>query len=131
MTRRADPEQALFSEDEWRRVQRLERIARLMDTAIRVPGIGWRLGADSILGLVPGVGDMAGALVGLLFINEARRLGLPNAKLMRMAANLGVDAALGSVPIAGDLFDVYFKSHRRNMQIIREHFSISEIPSQR
>ncbi|MBB3350224.1 hypothetical protein FHT70_000125 [Rhizobium sp. BK049] len=96
-----------------------------MDTAVRLP-FGVRIGADSVLGLIPAVGDVAGSLIGLFIIDEARRLGLPAHKLARMAVNLGVDAACGTVPLVGDLFDVYFKSHRRNVGIILEHFGISE-----
>jgi len=106
------------------RIRRAIRLASLMDTAARIPGLGIRFGADAILGLIPGIGDIAGSLVGLVIINEARRLGLPRDKLARMLVNLGLDAASGTIPIAGDLFDVYFKSHRRNAQIILDHFGV-------
>jgi hypothetical protein len=101
-------------------------IARLMDTAIRIPGTGVRLGADSILGLLPGVGDAGAALVGLFLVNEARQLGVPPQTLLRMLGNLGVDTIGGSVPLLGDIFDVYFKSNRRNLNIVLDHFGISE-----
>lgn len=107
-----------------RKIGRLVRLARLMDTAIRIPGVGIRFGADSVLGLVPVVGDASGALIGLYIVNEARRLGMPTDKLLQMAGNIGVDAVLGSVPVLGDVFDVYFKSHRRNVQMILDHFGV-------
>ena len=107
-----------------RRLARLNGLARLMDTAIQVPGTNIRFGADALIGLVPGIGDAGGALIGLYIVNEARRLGLPKRKLARMVANLGVDATLGAVPLAGDLFDVYFKAHKRNIQIILDHFEM-------
>lgn len=107
-----------------RRLRRLNGIARLMDTAIRIPGTGIRFGADSIFGLVPVIGDAGGAMVGLYIINEARRMGVPPAKLVQMLGNLGVDAVVGSVPVAGDLFDLFFKSHRRNLDVILEHFEL-------
>ncbi len=97
-----------------------------MDTAIRIPGTGIRFGADSVLGLIPGVGDAGSALVGLFIVNEARRLGVPRHKLVRMLGNLGADAVTGSVPLLGDLFDVYFKSNRRNLQILLDHFDMTE-----
>ena len=78
------------------RIRRAVGIARLMDTAVRLPIIGVRIGADSVLGLIPAIGDVAGSLIGLFIIDEARRLGLPGHKLARMAANLGVDAACGT-----------------------------------
>ncbi|MBY3035152.1 DUF4112 domain-containing protein [Rhizobium leguminosarum] len=108
------------------RIRRAVGIARLMDTAVRLPVIGVRIGADSILGLIPAVGDIAASLIGLFIIDEARRLGIPTHKLARMAVNLGIDAAGGTVPLLGDIFDVYFKSHRRNVGIILDHFGISE-----
>ncbi|MBB5551123.1 DUF4112 domain-containing protein [Rhizobium lentis] len=111
---------------ELEKIRRAVGIARLMDTAVRLPFIGVRIGADSVLGLLPGIGDVATSLIGLYILNEARRLGVPNHKLARMAVNLGIDAAGGTVPLVGDLFDVYFKSHRRNVGIILEHFGISE-----
>ncbi|MBN7803819.1 DUF4112 domain-containing protein [Agrobacterium rosae] len=109
-----------------RRLRRLSGIARLMDTAIGIPGTRIRFGADSIMGLVPLVGDGAGALVGLYIVNEARRLGVPHDKLARMVGNIGMDAVVGSVPLVGDLFDVYFKSHRRNVNMIIDHFGIDQ-----
>lgn len=109
-----------------RRLRRLSGIARLMDTAIGIPGTRLRFGADSVLGLVPLVGDGAGALVGLYIVNEARRMGVPREKLARMVGNIGLDAVVGSVPLFGDLFDVYFKSHRRNVNMIIDHFGIRD-----
>jgi hypothetical protein len=112
--------------EEQKRISRAVRLAGLMDSAVRIPVVGVRFGADAILGLIPGLGDIAGSLIGLVIINEARRLHLPNRKLARMLGNLGLDAASGTIPIAGDLFDVYFKSHRRNAQIILDHFGVEK-----
>ncbi len=107
-----------------RRLRRLNNLARLMDTALRVPGTGIRIGADSLLGLLPVVGDAGGAVIGLAIVNEGRRLGLPPEKLARMLTNIAVDAAVGAVPLLGDAFDIYFKAHRRNVGIILEHFEV-------
>ncbi|WP_223999292.1 DUF4112 domain-containing protein [Aureimonas sp. SA4125] len=112
----------LDREGRLRRLRRIARIARLMDTAVGIPFTRMRFGLDSVLGLVPGIGDAAGGLVGLYMINEARRLGLPTHKLLAMAGNVGVDTIVGSVPLLGDIFDVYFKSHRRNANLILDHF---------
>ncbi|KAB0680810.1 DUF4112 domain-containing protein [Aureimonas leprariae] len=119
------PFDAMAQADRMRRVQRIARIARLMDTAVHVPFVGVRFGLDSVIGLVPGIGDAAGGLVGLYIINEARKLGMPKQKLLKMVANVALDAAVGSVPVAGDVFDVYFKSHRRNAQMVLDHFGDS------
>ncbi len=109
-----------------RRLKRLSGIARLMDTAIGIPGTRIRFGADSIMGLVPLIGDGAGALVGLYIVNEARRLGVPRKKLIRMVGNVAADSVIGSFPLIGDVFDVYFKSHRRNVHMILDHFGIDQ-----
>lgn len=118
-------ETAAGEQDLTRRLARLNGLARLMDTALRIPGTNIRFGADALIGLVPGIGDAGGALIGLFIVNEARRLGLPKRKLARMMANLGLDAAVGAVPLAGDMFDVYFKAHKRNIQIILDHFDLA------
>lgn len=109
-----------------RRLRRIHAIARLMDTAVRIPGTGIRFGADSVIGLIPGIGDAGGALIGLIIVNEARRLGVPNHKLIKMLGNVGIDAFGGSVPLIGDLFDVYFKANWRNLELVLDHFDMSE-----
>lgn len=119
-----DDTHAFTQAERLRRIGRLNALARLMDTALRIPGTNVRFGADALIGLVPGIGDAGAALIGLFIVNEARRLGVPKRKIARMLANLGIDAAVGAVPVAGDLFDVYFKSHKRNIQIILDHFDL-------
>ena len=105
-------------------IARITLVAKLMDSAFLIPGLNRRVGLDAVLGLVPGIGDAGGAVIGLFIVNEARRLGLPKRKLARMVGNLGIDAAFGAVPLAGDLFDVYFKAHMRNIQVILDHFDM-------
>lgn len=117
-------EQVLERAELLRRLRRLHAAARLMDTALRIPGTGIRLGADSLMGLVPVLGDAGGAIIGLGIVNEARKLGVPAHKLRQMVGNLAVDATVGSIPVLGDLFDVYYKPHRRNIQMILEHFDV-------
>lgn len=109
-------------QDHQRRLRRLQTIARVMDTALVIPGTNIRFGADALLGLVPGGGDLLGAAIGLAIVNEARRLGVPRAVMAKMILNIGLDTLLGSVPLFGDVFDVYFKANRRNAQLVLEHF---------
>lgn len=109
--------------DRIRRLKRISQLARIMDTAISIPGTGIRFGADSVIGIIPGFGDAAGGLIGLYMVNEARKLGLPGHKLMKMVGNVGIDSLVGAVPLLGDVFDVYFKSHRRNARMILDHFA--------
>lgn len=79
------------------------------------------MGADSLVGLIPGLGDVMGGALSAYIIVEAARLGVPRHVLVRMVANLGVDMAVGSVPVLGDLFDVAFKANRRNMNLVERH----------
>jgi hypothetical protein len=102
------------------RVARLRSLAVLLDTAIRLPG-GIRIGADSVLGLAPGVGDALTTLMAAYIVFEAHRLGVPKHKLLRMAGNAAIDGLVGSIPILGDLFDVAFRANIRNIRIIEEH----------
>lgn len=114
-----------------RTLARLGRLAHLLDTAVRIPGTGIRFGADSIVGLAPGVGDALTGLLSAYIVAEAWRLGLPRRKILRMALNVGLDSTVGAVPILGDLFDLAFKSNRRNLRIIEEHLGRSVMPPER
>ena len=102
-------------------VERLERMAAALDTAFRIPGIGVRVGWDSILGLIPGVGDTVALAPGAYIVWRAHKLGADPAVVARMAVNSGVDYAIGAIPLIGDLFDVGFKANRRNVTLLREH----------
>jgi uncharacterized membrane protein len=98
---------------------RLQFIANLLDSAFLVPGTKQRIGIDAIIGLVPGVGDVVTTLLSTYIIWEARNLGVSKFALGRMLANLGIHAAIGSVPILGDMFDAFFRVNQRNMRILR------------
>lgn len=103
------------------RLRRLEALAGLLDDRFRVPGTRWRFGIDSLIGLVPGVGDAAGAVMSAYIIAEAARLGVPKRLLLRMIANMGIDGVLGVIPLAGDLFDAGYKANRRNVNLALTH----------
>lgn len=100
----------------------VEKIAWLMDRSIPI-GKKWAIGLDGILGLVPGVGDLAGVLVGGLIIAQAIRAGLPRSAIARMVVNVGLDGLIGAVPFLGDLFDFAFKANTKNVAIFREALS--------
>lgn len=100
--------------------RRLIALTRLMDEAVHVPVLGTRVGLDVLLGLVPVVGDLASAAIGLYSVAQARELGASRWLQARMIGNLLADAALGAVPLAGDVADVYFKAHRRNMKLLQK-----------
>ena len=103
------------------RVKRIRRIARLLDDSFRVPGTNARFGLDGLIGLIPGVGDLATAAVSLYLIHEARQLGVPKATLLRMVAHSGLDLAIGALPLVGDLADFVMKPNRRNVRLLEEH----------
>ncbi|MBB3017816.1 hypothetical protein FHR70_000856 [Microvirga lupini] len=100
---------------------RITLVARLMDSAVLIPGLNRRVGLDAMLGLVPGIGDAVSAAIASYIIWEARQLGLPRWKIARMIGNVAVDTAIGAIPFAGDLFDVFFKANMRNLRIIHDH----------
>lgn len=100
------------------RLAALSSLAHLLDRAFRVPGTSWRFGLDSIIGLVPGAGDVLGSLAGTYSLWTARQLGAPASIQMRMLLNLAIDAVVGAVPLAGDLFDFAFKAHSRNLALL-------------
>jgi hypothetical protein len=97
---------------------RARTLARLLDTAITIPGTGIRFGADAVLGLVPGLGDVAGALLAGYLVLLAERLGAPRSVILRMLGNVALDTLGGTVPVAGDVFDVAFKSNVRNVALL-------------
>jgi hypothetical protein len=103
----------------------IDQRAAFAGCLLRLPGTNFRFGADAVIGLVPGFGDVGGAAIGLFIVNEARRLGLPNHKLAIMLANIGLDVFGGSIPIVGDLFDAYFKANWRNLEMALDHFGMS------
>jgi hypothetical protein len=107
-------------------IARVTMVAKLMDSAFVIPGLNRRVGLDSVLGLVPGIGDALSAALASYIIWEARQLGLPRWKIARMIGNVAVDTTIGAIPLAGDLFDVFFKSNERNLRIIHEHLGITK-----
>jgi hypothetical protein len=101
--------------------KRIETLEVLLERSFTIPGINRPVGLDAIVGLVPVVGDVVTAVMGAYIIWEARNLGMPKWKLWRMMGNLGVDTALGAIPLVGDAFDFLFRSNTRNLRIIRKH----------
>ena len=101
--------------------ERLITLTRLMDSAVDVPMLRTKVGLDALLGIVPVAGDLLSAAIGLYLIAQARELGASRWLQGKMIGNLVVDAAVGSVPLAGDIFDVYFRAHRRNLKLLQQH----------
>lgn len=101
-------------------------LATVLDTTVRIPGTSLYLGLDPLLGLIPGIGDAIANLIGTIMLGLAARLHVPRIVLVRMSLNLLINGTLGAVPVAGDLFSVWFRSHARNAVLLREAASRPE-----
>lgn len=102
-----------------------EHVVRLLDDQFAIPGTNIRFGLDSLLGLIPGGGDALGSVATLSLFALALHKQVPREVLMRMALNVAIDAAVGSVPVVGDLFDVGFKANRKNLGLIEKSVAAS------
>lgn len=101
--------------------RRIATVARVLDELVTIPGTRQTIGVDSVVGLIPGVGDIASAAVGAWVILEAARFRLPGIVLARMVVNTIVDLAVGAIPLVGDVFDIVFRSNARNLALFRRH----------
>jgi hypothetical protein len=106
-----------------RRLERVRRLARLYDAGIHVPGTRWEIGLDPLIGLVPGIGDALGAAVSTYILVQAARCGASAPVLLRMLANIAVDALIGSVPVAGDIFDAAWKANLKNARLLERYLA--------
>lgn len=109
------------SDDISARLDRLDRLAHGLDSRFRVPRTQIRFGWDAVLGLLPGIGDVAALAPAGYILLEAHDIGAPTSLKARMAANIAIDAAIGSVPLVGDVFDLGWRANRRNVGLLRAH----------
>jgi hypothetical protein len=96
----------------------IEKLAWIMDNSIPIGR--WRIGLDGIIGLVPGLGDLVGALISALIVAAGVQARLPRSAIARMVANVGIEAVVGLVPFLGDLFDMAWKANMKNVEIFRQ-----------
>lgn len=125
--RRIKPDQSVPStsrDANERTLEQLRTVSRLLDSKYAIPGTSVRFGLDSIIGLVPGIGDGATALIGLWMVNRARSLGVSRKTQAKMVGNLALDFGLGLIPAIGDIGDVFFKAHMRNLRIIEKELGV-------
>jgi hypothetical protein len=101
---------------------RLDALSRLFDVAFLIPGTKVRFGIEAMLRLVPGIGDAAASALSCYLLYEAHRLGVPSRIFARMLLNVAIEGIVGTVPIAGDAFDVAFRANRRNVRLLRDYF---------
>lgn len=119
LERNATPERANIEKS-------LDRLGWLMDDLFRVPVLGWRIGLDPLIGgLFPGLGDTSTALVSFYILAAAVRYRVPKITMLRMGLNIGIDYLFGSVPLVGDLFDAWWKSNRRNLDLLKRRATVS------
>jgi len=102
-------------------LERLRRLANILDAWVEIPVLRFRVGLDGLLGLIPGFGDFAGLLISLYFVWTAFQAKVPNVVLARMLLNVGTDSLLGSIPLLGDVFDLVFKANRKNLELLERH----------
>lgn len=105
-----------------RAIRNLDSLARLMDSRFNIPGSKIRFGMDSVIGLIPGVGDIISFLISGYILSTAAKLGASNYVMARMTLNAGLDAIIGSIPILGDIFDIGFRANQRNIRLLQQHY---------
>ena len=115
--------QETFEESAQETFERLDKLSKLLDTAILIPGTNIRFGVDALIGLVPVVGDMISTAISSWLIYEAHRLGISRLALWRMMGNVAIDGVVGAIPFLGDAFDVAFRANRRNLRILRDQLA--------
>ena len=115
-TSQSDSEQIQYDH-----VSDVEALARLLDSRFKIPGFNMKFGIDSLIGLVPVVGDVFTALLGLYIIARAIFLGGSASLIVRMFINLIIDAVLGAFPFLGDIFDLAFRSNSMNINMLIKH----------
>jgi hypothetical protein len=98
--------------------ERLRQLEVLLDEAFVIPGTGIRFGLDGIIGLVPGLGDMLAGLLSLIIPLAAWIRGVPYITLVRMLMNVSIGLLIGTVPVLGDAFDIFWKANRRNYRLL-------------
>jgi len=121
--------EGLLASDSASRTRRVRVVAKLLDNSIPIPGTSWKIGFDPLVGLIPGIGDLIGAMLSGYIILEAARAEVPTLTLVRMLGNVGIDTLLGAIPALGDLFDAAWKSNMKNVTLLERHLVTSSDPA--
>lgn len=114
-----------------RAVERLRGLAWLLDNSIPIPGTRIRIGLDALIGLIPGLGDAAGAVLSSYILVEAGGLGVSRSTLLRMATNVLIESVVGLIPLAGDLFDAGWKANQRNIKLLERSMTAPGLAQRR
>jgi hypothetical protein len=108
----------VLTPEENERLQQLRLISRFMDDAFLIPGLNYRVGADALIGLIPGVGDVIGLVVSSYFVLAAARMQVPKLVIARMTVNVLADTLIGLIPVVGDIGDAIWKANRKNLELL-------------
>ncbi|HCS29485.1 MAG TPA: DUF4112 domain-containing protein [Spongiibacteraceae bacterium] len=111
------------------RLRRSRQLATLLDGAWAIPFTRWRIGLDSLIGLLPVAGDLISALLGVGILWQAHKLSAPRSLKVKMLANIALDFLLGSVPVVGDIADVAFRKNARNAALLEAWVAKADIGS--
>jgi hypothetical protein len=103
------------------KVQQLRKISDLWDRSLRVPGTNFKVGLESLVGLLPVGGDVIGILLSVYILFQAVQLRLPSSILLRMLINILIDGVVGSIPVVGDIFDTTWKANTKNVNLLEAH----------
>lgn len=101
--------------------EKLNRLAWLLDNSFRIPGTQMRFGLDGLIGLIPGIGDAAGAVISSHILTQAAQMGAPKSLLLKMGFNIALDALLGLIPFIGDISDFVFKANQQNVKLLNDY----------
>lgn len=101
--------------------EEVRRLASLLDSQFRIPGTQLRFGLDALIGLIPGIGDVAGLVLSTGLVVQAVRLGARGATVVRMVLYVVLDATIGAIPVLGSVFDFFFKANIRAVNLLADH----------
>jgi hypothetical protein len=101
-------------------LRQLDGLARVSDDLVRIPGVGWRVGLDPLIGLIPLWGDITSTVMAAAILMGAAYVGVPKVTLLRMGINVGLDLIIGAIPFVGDAFDIWWRANQRNMALLRQ-----------
>jgi hypothetical protein len=118
-------ESELFDAADEEALERARTLASLLDDGVELPVLGVKVGVDPVLSLLPVSGDIVSGVISLYIPLEAARLGLPMTDIVKMIANIGVDVTVGSVPVLGTLFDVFWRANRRNVNLLEDALDVA------
>ncbi len=105
------------------KLQQLRKLSDLWDRSLGIPGTKFRVGLESLFGLLPVGGDVLGMVFSVYLLIQALEFNLPKSILARMVFNIIVDGVVGSIPIVGDIFDTTWKANTKNVNLLEAHLS--------